>query len=107
MSKMLITLGFIDTEETTPGVWEPRVAERHYYCELLRNSRRRDTPTNINDDLTISNELSILADPYALNHFHSLQYVKMFNASWKVTNIEVQYPRLTLTTGGVYNGKQA
>ena len=107
MAKMLITLGFIDTEETTPGAWEPEVTERNYYADLLRNNRRRDTTTNINDDLTISNELSILADPYVLNHFHSLEYVKMFNAVWKVSNIEVQYPRLTLTTGGVYNGKQA
>ena len=104
MAKYFGTIGFIETKETTPGVWEPEVTERKYYGDLLRNSRRRDTPTNINNDLNISNEISIVADPYALNHFHSLQYAEYAGAVWKVINIEVQYPRLILTLGGVYNG---
>lgn len=107
MAKFFGTIGFIETIETTPGVWEPKVTERSYYGELLRNSRRRDTPTNINNDLNISNEISIVADPYALNHFHSIQYATFSGAAWKVTNVEVQYPRLVLTLGGVYNGEQA
>ena len=107
MAKYLGKIGFIETTETTPGIWEPSVTERHYYGELLRNSRRRDTPNNINDDLAISNEISILADPYAVNHFYSIEYIEFSDALWKVTNVEVQYPRLILTLGGVYNGKQA
>lgn len=107
MAKFLGKIGFVETVKTTPGVWEPTVTERHYYGELLRSSRRRDTPNKINDDLTISNEISILADPYALNHFHSMEYAEFSGVCWKVTNVEAQYPRLILTLGGVYNGEQA
>lgn len=107
MAKFFGKIGFIETEETTPGVWKPTVTERKYYGELQRNNRRRDTPTNINDNLTISNEISIIADPYALNHFHSMQYLYFCGTAWKISNIEVQFPRLILTLGGVYNGEQA
>ena len=107
MAKFLGKIGFIETAETIPGTWTPRVTERKYYGELLRNSRRRDTPNNINDDLAISNEISIIADPYALNHFYSIEYIEFSGTMWKVINIEVQYPRLILTLGGVYNGEQA
>lgn len=107
MAKYYGRIGFVETEETTPGVWESKVTERKYYGEIMRNSRRRDTASSINNDLTISNEISILADPYALNHFYSMQYIEFQGALWKVTNVEVQRPRLILTLGGLYNGEQA
>jgi hypothetical protein len=28
-------------------------------------------------------------------------------ANWKISNVEVHYPRLILTIGGVYNGETA
>ena len=46
-----------------------------------------------------------MADPYAYDHFFAIKYVKWMGAYWKVTNVEVQRPRLKLTVGGVYNGR--
>lgn len=107
MAKYYGTIGFTETNETSPGIWEPTVVRRNYYGDILRNNRRRDTPTDINDDLSISNEISILADPYAMNHFYSMAFIEFQGIAWKVVNVEVQFPRLILTLGGVYNGDTA
>ena len=52
----------------------------------------------------ISNDISILSVPYAVNNFHSMRYIEFMGAKWKVSDVEVQYPRLLLTLGGLYNG---
>lgn len=104
MAKFYGTIGFAETEETKPGVWKEQIVERKYYGDLNRNNRRLQTADKLNDDVTISNEISIVADPYANNHFHSIRYVEFQGARWKVSNIDVQFPRLILTLGGLYNG---
>lgn len=60
----------------------------------------------MNDDINVSNEISILADPYANQNFHAMRYVEFMGAKWKISGVEVQYPRLILSVGGVYNGEQ-
>ncbi len=105
MAKYYGKIGYSVTEETVPGIWEESVTERSYYGDLIKNTRRYQSADKVNDDLSISNEISILADPYAYENFHSMKYVEFMGAKWKVTNVEVQYPRLILTVGGVYNGE--
>lgn len=103
MAKFYGAIGFAETVETTPGVWEHQIVERNHRGELTRNNRRLQTTSQVNDNLNISNQISILADPYADQNFHSIIYAKFMGAKWKVTDIEVQPPRLILTLGGVYN----
>lgn len=97
-------IGYAVTEENTPGVWTETITERSYYGELIRNTRRLQSASTLNDDLNISNEISIIADPFAYENFHSMRYVEFMGTKWKVSNVEVQYPRLILSIGGVYNG---
>lgn len=104
MSKWFGVIGYAVTEETEPGVWTSAIKEVEYYGDLVRNNRRLQSSDKVNDDITISNELSIVADPYAMNNFHTICYASFGNGLWKVTNVEVQYPRLILSLGGVYNG---
>lgn len=104
MAKWFGIVGYGITVETKPGVWTEKTVERDYYGDLIRNSRRlQSSSEKVNDDLTISNQLSIVSDPYAYENFHSMRYVKFMGAKWKITDVEVQYPRLILTLGGVYN----
>ncbi len=105
MAKFYGAIGYAVTEETAPGVWEERITERMYYGELVRNTRKLQTADQLNDNINVANEISILADPFAYENFHSMKYVGFSGAKWKVTSIEVQYPRLILTVGGVYNGE--
>lgn len=103
MAKVYVKVGYADTVETAPGVLEEQITERDYYGELLRNSRRLQTASQMNDDINISNEISILSDPYAIQNFHSIRYVEFMGTKWKAPTVEVQYPRLILSLGGVYN----
>lgn len=105
MAKFYGAVGYAVTEENTPGIWDERIIERMYYGELIRNTRKLQSTEYLNDDINISNEISILADPFAYANFHSMRYVDFMGAKWKIISVEVQYPRLILTVGGVYNGK--
>ncbi len=103
MAKFYGVIGYGETKETSLGVWEEVITERNYYGDVLQFSRRWDSGENLNDNLNISNRISIVADPFAYNNFHLMHYVVWQGAKWKITNIEVQYPRMILTIGGVYN----
>lgn len=104
MAKFYGKIGYAITEETTPGVWEERIIERVYYGDVTRNSRRLQSSENLNDNIVVSNEIGIVADPFAYQNFHQMRYVEYMGAKWKISNVEVKYPRLVLQIGGVYNG---
>lgn len=104
MAKFYGEIGYSIASETKPGVWEPTIVKRNYYGDVIRNTRRLQSSGNVNDNIEISNEISILSDPYAYENFHLIAYVEYMGTKWKVSNVEVQYPRLILTLGGIYNG---
>lgn len=105
MAKFYGAIGFIEMTETRPGIWKEGIAEHNYSGDLNRNTRRLESASQVNDNINVANEISIVADPYANQNFHSIRYVRFMGAKWKVSNVEVQYPRLILTLGGVYNGQ--
>ena len=105
MAKFYGKIGYANTVETKPGVYEEQIVERSYYGDLIRNTRRLQSVDQVNDDINISNEISIVADPYATNNFHTMRYAIFMGTKWKISNVEVSYPRLILTLGGVYNGQ--
>ena len=103
MAKFYGAIGYTDTIETAPGVWEEAFVEHNYSGDVIKNTRRWQSGENLNDDLNINNTISIVADPFANQNFHKMRYIKWMGSYWKITNIEVQRPRLILTIGGVYN----
>ena len=105
MSKYFGKIGFGVTEETRPGVYEQKTTVKEYYGDIVRNSRRLENGGKVNDDLNINMNLSIVADPFAYQNFHQLNYVEYMGAKWKATSVEPQFPRLIITLGGVYNGE--
>lgn len=105
MAKFYGNVGYIQTVEVEPGIWVDKVTELPYYGDLVRNTSRFQSSGGVNDNITISNVISIVADPYANQNFQYMRYVEFMGAKWKITNVDVQYPRISLTVGGVYNGK--
>ncbi len=105
MAKFYGKIGYSTTVEAVPGVWEEQISEHQYYGELVRNMRKLQGSEYLNDNINIANEVSILADPFAYENFHSMKYIEFMGTKWKITSVEVQYPRLILTIGGEYNGK--
>lgn len=105
MAKFFGPIGFSISVETRPGVWKDRIEEHKYMGDVRRmSSRWSASPESTNDDLTLNNQFSIVADAFARNHFHSMKYISYMGTNWKVTSVEVQSPRLIITIGGVYNG---
>lgn len=95
---------FMHHEEVSPGVWKPVVVERAYMGDILRNRRYfQDASDKQNSDLNISNQISILSDLYAQQNWSSILYVIWNGIKWKVTSVDISYPRLTLDLGGKYN----
>ena len=107
MAKYFGKIGYAEQVETAPGVWEERITERQYYGDVVRNIRKLESSGYINDNINVSMEISIVADPYAIQNFHAMRYVEFMGSLWKITSVEVNYPRLILSIGGVYNGQQA
>ena len=103
MSKWYGKIGYAENVEYEPGNWEEEITERPYYGDTYRNTRLLQNSDGVNDNINIANQISIVADPYANQNFHKMRYVEFMGTRWKVTNIEVQYPRLILTIGGQYN----
>ena len=99
-------IGFDDSVETSPGIWSG-VVEHSYYGDVTSYNRNRQTTDTVNGKITVSAEISIVADAYARNHFHLMKYIEFMGANWEIVRVEVQHPRLILTLGGEYNGEQA
>ena len=105
MAKFKGVVGFAETVEKTPGVHVEEIARRTYSGDIHRNNRRLESSGNINDNINVSNEISILADAYAFHHFYAIRYVEFGGAKWKVSAIDAsKRPRLVMTLGGLYNG---
>jgi hypothetical protein len=104
MAKFYGEIGYGVTEETTPGVYKDVITEYKYYGDVIRNTRRLENGDKVNNDLTVGNSISIVADAYANQNFFAIRYVKWAGTLWTVSEVEVQSPRLILRLGGVYNG---
>lgn len=103
MARFAGKIGFVRTVEKEGSVWEEETIEKAYKGDIVRDARRWDKPTEVNDDLTISNEITIVADSYMWNNWAFIKYVVWNNVKWKVNYIEINRPRIRLTLGGIYN----
>lgn len=103
--KFSIRIGYNITEPEEPDsdIYVNRVIERECYGETTRVSSKWQNSGHVNDDISINNEISIMADPFAMEHFSNIAYAEFLGTKWKVNSIEIQYPRLLLSVGGVYN----
>lgn len=105
MGKFYGKVGFVTSEETSPGVWEEIATEKDCYGEIARDIRRWNAASErLNDDVSMDCQINILGDPYIFKNFSFIRFVEYMGVPWKVVSVESQYPRLVLHTGGVYNG---
>lgn len=103
MAKFYGKIGYLTTVETVPGVWEESIEERPYYGDVLNLSKKDQVNENLNDDITLNQRVSIVADPFAYENFYKMKYLEFLGTKWKITSVEVSRPRLILSAGGVYN----
>jgi hypothetical protein len=104
MAKFYGKVGYITQEEISPGNWVDVAVEHNYRGDILQNARSWQVTEEKNDDLTVSNQISIVADIFAYNNLSTIRYVDWLGVRWKVTRVEIKRPRLVLTLWEVYNG---
>lgn len=111
MPKYYGKIGFSETVETAPGVWEETIKERNYYGEVLdysiKNQLSDSQITNqsissINSNIIVDNKISIMSDLYAYQNFVSIKYITWLGSKWLVSNAKISRPRMILTLGGLY-----
>jgi hypothetical protein len=106
MAKWYGKIGYSETAETAPGVWTSQETVREYYGDVIRNTTRwSGNPESTNNNLTVNSQISIVADPFAINKFYSMKWIEFMGTRWKIDSVDPQFPRLLLTLGGVYNGE--
>lgn len=103
MAKYYGKIGYALTKETAPSVWEEEIVEKPFCGEQLNTKSKWQTSSHLNDNIDITNQLSIIADPFAYQNFFNIRYVEYLGHKWKVNSVEIQRPRLILSIGGVYN----
>lgn len=103
MGKFCGNIGFATSVETAPGVWEDLKVLRQYRGDVLKVSKKWQTSEGVNDNVNITNEISIIADSFINSNLASIKFIEWMGSNWKVHKIDVQRPRLILSIGGVYN----
>lgn len=113
MARFAGTVGYGVSVETKPGVWQDQITELPYYGDVIKESSTLSVgktssaltsgPT-LNRVLALTNNISIVADPFMQENFYAIRYVRWSGALWEVNSVDVQIPRLILVLGGVYSG---
>lgn len=102
MAKYVGTIMYGIPYEKTPGVWDEHKIEKKCYGDIVTNTRRL-SGTGVNDNISVSNEISIVADAFAIENFHNIKYLTFMGAKWKADSVKVLHPRLIISLGGIYN----
>lgn len=108
MSKFYGAIGFcVDQNEVRPGVFQDVIEERYYYGDVLHNKYQNGSGEGLNDDITLTNDFSIIADEYAIRHCHIIKHITWHGIKWKVKSVNLDnLPRLILSIGGVYHEQE-
>lgn len=106
MARFFGKVGYKLPADLVNGVWSDNITERPYYGDILSEMRSLVPADQVNDNIRLSQRISIVADAFALENFHRIEYADWAGVSWTVTNVTNERPRLILTLGGVYNGEK-
>ena len=105
MAKFSGKIGFVQTVETSPGVWTDQVIEKSYKGDLLKRYISWRSSDEINPDFSINNQVSVVADSYILENTEYMKYIVLNNTKWQISSIDIDRPRLIISLGGLYRNE--
>lgn len=100
-------IGYGQTAEVRPGVWEDVITERKLFGDVLRPSRSFDTGDKVLPDSRLGNRISVLVDDEITANIDAIRFIEYRGNFWAVSRIEEERPRLILSMGEVYSGPRA
>ena len=96
-------IGFKYTENIGHGVWKPVVTEKKYYMDVNRVSwYNRQSQQTVNGTFTVNNTVSILLNPFLLEHYTQIEWIEFHGNKWKVSSVDLEPPRINLSIGEPY-----
>lgn len=104
MTRYAGNIGFYSGETNNDGIVTPSYTDHKMRGDTFTVRALRTESQQRQDDLSFSNQLSLLGDQYSFENFSNIVYAEFMGQKWKVTSVEIQYPRMTLTLGGIWNG---
>lgn len=113
MAKFAGLVGYVTEQEKVPGVWtiveNPVMMRGDIIRQVSDNMNDLKVGTSINkiySDIFLSHRVSLMADSYAFENYMRIQWVMINGKKWKATSIEVQRPRIIISIGRLWDGKQ-
>lgn len=106
MARYFGAVGYGVNEETPVGSgdWKDVITEHLYYGDEVRANGKFEPGEHLNDDISVQNSISIIADQYAEQNMLNIRYIEWNGHKWKVTGVQLERPRLILSLGTKYNG---
>lgn len=104
MAKFSGKIGYAIQVESKPGVWTNQIVEKSYRGDFVLKQQRWETTEAVNNNLTLDNSVSIIADPYAYTNLGFMKYIIIGGKKWKISSLTINRPRIVIQIGGIYNG---
>lgn len=106
MAKWSGRIGFVTTKESPAGsgIHREVVTIKPFTGEVIRSIRRWQPGEKVNDDVSLGNQISVVATPYLFSNFYAIRFVSFMNSWWSVSSTTLDYPRINIEIGGLYNG---
>jgi len=104
MAKFSGKIGYAIQVESKPGVWTNQIVEKSYRGDFVLKQQRWETTEAVNNNLTLDNSVSIIADPYAYTNLGFMKYIIIGGKKWKISSLAINRPRIVIQIGGIYNG---
>jgi hypothetical protein len=108
MAKWSGTIGYIQVKEIEKGVWgNGSLIERIHYGDIISNNNQfQQTSDSTNNSIKLTNNISIIANNFAIENFGYMKYAVINGIKWKILEAKVQYPRIILTIGDYTMGSR-
>ena len=78
-------IGFSDKVEVRPTIWEDSNVEKKYFGDVISLGQDYNKTENVNDDVIISAQISIISDDYIVGYIPHYRFV---DNHWKVYYID-------------------
>ena len=103
MAKYAGLVGYVTQVESSPGIWKDQIIEKKLRGDVLSQAQNFQIGDKIVDDVTITNRISLIIDPYAKENSMNMRYLHYLGLKWKITSISIVRPRLIVTLGDEWN----
>lgn len=92
-------VGFADTVETSPGIFEEQITPRRYRGTVTTDAHRLTVDDTVNGQIKTGAIISVLADKELLTRAFDVRWVMYLGVKWKPSYVDIRHPRVVFTLG--------